>query len=49
MSIPAFIPMLDLNNHLELGPDCPPEEEAPTCADCEQRQDCEYKGDAMFP
>jgi hypothetical protein len=42
MSIPAWVPMLDLMSHLELGPNCPDEEDCPTCNQCEQKGECRY-------
>ena len=29
-------------DHLELGPNCPPEDVAPTCRQCEKYEDCFY-------
>lgn len=42
MGIPAYVPMLDLNNHLELGPNCPDSEDVPTCNECPEKGDCSY-------
>lgn len=40
MSVPAYIPMLDLNNHLELGPPCPP---SGRCLTCKEHHWCRYE------
>lgn len=29
-------------DYLELGPNCPPEDIAPTCGECPENRDCEY-------
>lgn len=41
---PAWMPMLDLNNTLELGPNCPPDDIAPDCDHCPERAEngCVY-------
>lgn len=42
MAVPAFIPLLDLGNHLELGPNCPPDDVATCCKECPD-SDCAYR------
>lgn len=34
------ISFMDLNNHLELGPNCPSEEIK--CSECPERKECSY-------
>lgn len=41
MSTPPWVHKLGLNNHLELGPNCPDEEDCPTCDECPDH-DCAY-------